>query len=402
MISRRSVFRRWLVPVAAVGLASLVGVLPHLISSATATSPNLPPITAAQLIDKVRLTQVRALSGTISLTSDLGLPSLGPVASLGGGGTATSIASLLSGTHTARLWVDGPEHLRVATIAPMAETNWVRNGSDLWSYDSSTLTATHATLPAHGGGDGSEPDRATTDAPEATGGAATPTETPQDLAQRLLDKVTPSTQVSVESTGTVAGRDVYRLVLSPDDTHSTIGRVVISVDATTGLPLNVTISARSSGATAIELGFTDISYSTPSPSEFAFAPPPGSTVVQAASPSALLSAGGNPDEAHRRHRLHRDGSGVAGPTAGPAPAPGTAAAKPVVLGSAWGSAVILSNSAITSQIGPLLQGAPTVAVGSSSARVISTALINVLVLDDGRVVVGAVDPDTLARLAAGA
>ena len=53
-------------------------------------------------------------------------------------------------------------------------------------------------------------------------------------------------------------------------------------------------------------------------------------------------------------------------------------------------------------IGPLLDGADRVTVGTGSARVISTTLVTVLLLDDGRVVVGAVQPAALAALVAGA
>ena len=68
------------------------------------------------------------------------------IAGLGGGGSGTSVASLLAGTHSAQVWMDGPDKIRVVTAAPLAETNWIRNGTDVWSYDSATLTATHATV----------------------------------------------------------------------------------------------------------------------------------------------------------------------------------------------------------------------------------------------------------------
>jgi len=384
---------RWLVPVAAVGVSALVGAVPHLVSSATADAPKLAPVTPTQLIDQVRTTQVRALSGDISVTANLGLPSLGALGALGGSSSSTTVASLLSGTHTARVWVDGPEHLRVATLAPMAETDWIRNGADLWSYDSSTLTTTHATVPTHSArGDG------------ATEGTTVDsvTTTPQDLAQQLLDKITPSTQVSVDSTGRVAGRDVYRLVLAPDDVHSTIGRVVISVDATTGLPLDVAVTTRADGATALEVGFTHIDYATPAPSEFAFTPPPGSTVVQASSPSAMLSAGGRTDApTQHRHRHHL--SGGFNPALVPSSPTTTTASVPLdpkVLGHDWTSVLYVDDPSVANQIAALVASAPSVDVGGVSAKMLSTSLVNVLILPDGHLAVGAVDTATLAALAA--
>src|SRR3954471_19990924 len=126
--------RHWAVP----GLALLtmlgVGTLPHVIGSAGADTPDLPALTPAELLAKAKTAQVTFLSGTVALTSHLGLPSLDTLGV--GGGSSTSLTSLLSGKHSADIWVDGPDHVRIATAAPLAETNWIRNGSDLWSYDS--------------------------------------------------------------------------------------------------------------------------------------------------------------------------------------------------------------------------------------------------------------------------
>jgi outer membrane lipoprotein-sorting protein len=394
-----------LVPVAALGVSSVIGLLPHWVGSASAGAPTLPPLTPAQLIDKVRSSEVRALSGTLSLTANLGLPSLGPIAALGGAGSATSIASLVSGSHTARVWIDGAEHLRVATIAPMAETNWIRNGADVWTYDSDTLSAMHYRIPDHvGRGDDSSDPTRTSDPSDP----APPNETPQDLAKRLLDRITPTTQVSIESTDTVAGQDVYRLVLSPDDAHSTIGRVIISVDAANGLPLDVTITTRSTGATAIELGFTSVSFATPSASEFEFTPPPGATVTQATTASQLLSTGARLRQPHQ----HRHGRKLVGATGVTDPTtrvggvklvpPSTAGGATRMIGKDWESAAVLSGGSLQTQLGTLLQGAASINVGSQQARVVETGLLTILVLDDGRIAVGAVDASTLASIVAGA
>src|SRR5262249_59660614 len=114
-----------------------------------AGAADLPPLTAAELLAKVRTAQVPPLSGTLTLTSNLGLPSLSSVGALGGSAAGTSLADLLSGSHSAKVWFDGPQHVRVATSAPMQETNIIRNGSDVWRYDSTTLTAPPTTL-SHG------------------------------------------------------------------------------------------------------------------------------------------------------------------------------------------------------------------------------------------------------------
>ena len=126
------------------------------------------------------------------------------------------------------------------------------------------------------------------------------------FAQSLLDKVTPSTTVSIDSTKLVAGRAAYQLVLTPNTPDSTISEVVFAVDAATGLPLDVKVTAKSTGSTALELGFTELDFSTPAASTFDFTPPPGSTVVEASSPADLLGAGGRAFDGERRHGQGRE------------------------------------------------------------------------------------------------
>ncbi|MEY2416702.1 MAG: hypothetical protein QOH53_2036, partial [Ilumatobacteraceae bacterium] len=147
MTSIKRVSRVW-VPAFMIAVIAAGSVVPSLVGSAGASPPDLPPLTPAELLAKARTAQVTALSGTIQLTSNLGLPSLDSLTALGGGGSSTSIAALLAGKHSVQVWIDGTDHARIATVAPLAETNWIRNGSDLWSYDSSTLTTTHATIKA--------------------------------------------------------------------------------------------------------------------------------------------------------------------------------------------------------------------------------------------------------------
>jgi outer membrane lipoprotein-sorting protein len=330
-------------------------------------------LTPAELLTKVRTAKVTALSGSVQLTSNLGLPSLGSLGASGGGGSSTSLTSLLAGSHSAQVWIDGTEHVRVATVAPMAETNWIRNGQDLWSYDSSTLTTTHASLGVASAG---AMPSATTDS------SLDPVhDTPIQFAQELLDKVTPSTGVAITDNTMVAGRAVYQLVLTPNDVTSTVQDVTFAVDAATGLPLDVSVTAKSSGTTALEIGFTSIDFSVPSASTFEFTPPPGSTVVEAKDPASLLSAGG--DVHGNRHRTDATGSGLGQMT---------------TLGQNWTTVAVLSTSSVASQLQSFLTSAPQVTVGGASARLVTTTLFNVLVFDDGRIAVGAVDPTTLESL----
>ncbi|MEY2580879.1 MAG: hypothetical protein QOE09_728 [Ilumatobacteraceae bacterium] len=416
MTSIKRVNRLW-APVLMIGLIAAGSVVPSLVGSANASPPDLPPLTPAELLAKARTAQVTALSGTIQLTSNLGLPSLDSLTALGGGGSSTSIASLLAGKHSAQVWIDGTDHVRVATVAPLTETNWIRNGSDVWSYDSSTLTTTHVTIKADT--TAAADTSAATDANDTTDTSVTGAtgvslpdpahDTPIQFAQQLLDNVTPSTDVTVDVNARIDGRPVYQLVLTPHAATSTVQDVTFAVDAATGLPLDVRITAKS-GGTALELGFTQINFDVPSASTFDFTPPPGSKVVEAASPTDLLSAGG--DTHGDRHKPNDTSAPPTTEPAGASDTAGSATADGIpgisssgfgnanVLGTDWSSVAVVSGSSVSSQLDAFIGNAKRVPVGSETARLVTTRLFNVLVFDAGRIAIGAVTPDALAATVA--
>ena len=126
-------------------------------------SATLPDKSAAQVIAMVQREVVTAFSGTIEQTSDLGLPSTdglsvggqgGAGAGQGsdsgsGSGSATATAlEFLTGSHSVRIFVDGPKNLRAQVIDQLAERDVIRHGNDVWLYDSKAGTAEHATIPA--------------------------------------------------------------------------------------------------------------------------------------------------------------------------------------------------------------------------------------------------------------
>ncbi|MET8299367.1 EamA family transporter, partial [Streptomyces sp. NPDC005180] len=73
-------------PVAVAGVAAAtIGLVPALAASG---DPDLPEVTAQQLIEKMAASDVEQLSGTVKISTDLGLPSLGGLA----GDAASSFA----------------------------------------------------------------------------------------------------------------------------------------------------------------------------------------------------------------------------------------------------------------------------------------------------------------------
>ncbi|HEY2802695.1 MAG TPA: hypothetical protein VGJ67_02100, partial [Actinomycetota bacterium] len=94
---------------------------------------------------------------------------------------------------------------------------------------------------------------------------------------------------SVSAPQDVAGRATYTLRLTPTSGSGSspgfaatrIGRVYVSIDAETRLPLRVQVFPRGSAAPAIEAGFSSVDFGPIDPSMFTFTPPPGATVKQA-------------------------------------------------------------------------------------------------------------------------
>jgi outer membrane lipoprotein-sorting protein len=356
---------------APVVIAALIGtgaaVVPQLDASAT---PHLPAISAKALIAKAVSEKVSHLSGTIQWSADLGLPSLSELTS-GDGQTVNSTSgfdptSLLSGSQSFHVWVAGPERERVQAPGSLEETDVVRDGTQLWVWQSSTSHVTHYVLQRAGGRTAAAPD---------TGAAAAQDVTPQTIAGRILTALNRSTtSVRVASSETVAGRSAYVLRLTPDrsvaaNRDSTIASVEIAVDASTGLPLRVTVWAEGVATPALEVGYSSISYAEPSGSDLA-APKGETTTTKVVKPETRQT-------------------------------PATRGEHPSssLLGDDWGTIAELSAGRFANS--PELRTATTAVSGSwGSGRLLTSNLINALFLPDGKVLVGMVTPAALEAAAA--
>ncbi len=352
----------WAAPVVVGGVVAVAVALSG--GTASGSSPDLPAISAAHLLAAVQSHQNATFSGQVAETANLGLPTLPG----GQGGASLSWQTFLTGTHTARVWANGAGKQRLALVGELSEADVVHNGRDLWTYTSDTNTVTHTTLAAHAD----------------AGAASTPAAsdlTPAAAAAKALASVNPTTAVSVQSTRTVAGRDAYTLVLRPRDTRSTVHRITIAVDAKTYLPLQVQVYGASS-APALSTGFTSISYTRPASSTFVFHTPKGATT--SADP---LGVHGHDGKARPATPSARTGTT---PSATP---------KTATIGTGWTTIVELPRGAGTSLGGSTLHEL-TSSIGSDGARLLHTALVNAVILADGRTFVGAVSPALLEHVAA--
>lgn len=359
---RTSHVLRWTVPLGVGGVLAAAALLP---SSQTASAePALPARSAAQLLADVAGSRLNALSGTVVQTARLGLPELPAQASSG-----TSPLALISGSHTLKVWLDGPQRQRLALIGQLAEYDVVRNNRDVWTYTSETNKVAHVVLPA-------KDTRSTGSADTGRPGDPRSYATPGAAADAALKAVGPTTVVSVDRTARVAGRPAYQLVLAPRDTRSLVTSVRIALDSATKTPLRVQVwGSRDRVKPALEVGFTDVRFRRPAASVFAFTPPPGASVQQVPLPEGRPGAGAR----------MRDST------------------RPAVVGTGWTAVVALGTgspsapSAAPSRSDSVLLSKLTTPV--AGGRVLKTALLSVLFTDDGRTLVGAVAPERLQQVA---
>ncbi|MER7893454.1 sigma-E factor regulatory protein RseB domain-containing protein [Micromonospora sp. NPDC094482] len=363
---------RWLVPVAAV--ATVIGGGAAIGTFAAEAEPSLPSRTAAQLLVDLQTSRLEGLSGTVVQRADLGLP---PIAGLVGGNELTT---LLTGTHTLRVWYSGPDKQRVALLDTLGERDVIRNGRDVWTWDSRANAATHRTL---GAGVSGEP-AVDEHAPALPG-------TPQEAADQALAAIDPSTAVSVGRSATVAGRDAYELVLEPRDDASLVHQFRIAIDAREHVPLRFEVFATGSDQPAFEMAFTQVDYQRPDADQFVFNPPPG---VRVSEESADRSDGPNRKPATAEQpQVRAVGSGWTTVLVAKIDAAGKADAGAPAAGKLAGPA--------GAQLGGVLNSLPAVSGDWGSGRLLTGKLFSVLLTDDGRVLAGAVTPERLYQVARG-
>ena len=349
--------RTWLkwMPAVAVPAVIVAGVLAVPLQAGAAV--DLPDKSPQDVLELAAGSTVDTFTGTLEQSSELGLPEL---PSTGDAGTAefADALDLLTGDHTVRVYQNGAEQSRVQVQDTMSERNLIRNGTDVWLYDSADNTAVHTTLPG---------DAAATAEPTGPG------YTPSELADKFLAEVTPSTEVSLAENTQVAGRDAYELVLTPNTDNTLVGSVSIAVDAETGLPLRVRVEALDATEPAISVAFTTLSLEAPPADLFTFTPPAGATVTEETLPTTDAAA--HPEGAE---------SGV------------------TVLGTGWDAVVALPAGEDAAALAELtaspLYNQVTDAV--DGGRALSSTLVSVLITDDGRVFAGSVPVERLLAAAA--
>lgn len=359
---------RWL-PAATVPAVIAAGVLAGSVP-ASAGDP-LPGKTPEQVLQLIAQHRVTSFAGTLEQSSSLGLPAL-PQAGPGAGSGDTAWLELLAGPHTARVYRDGTDNARVQVLDRLAERDVVRHGNDLWFYNSKDNTAAHAVLPAGAA------DR------HSSGQEAAPA--PDALAEKLLAKLDPSTEITVGADVEVAGRSAYQLVLTPKSASTLLSSAAISVDGQNGMPLSVELKARGQTDPAFRVAFTKLSLETPDAAIFRFSPPAGAAVKELPVPDHQPS-GAKERPKDGQHKV--SGTGWETVVELPAGALAKASDQPGESGKPGEAAKSGSVAALLAQATVPVPG----------GRLLSSALVNVLILDDGRVFAGSVPLERLQAAA---
>jgi len=369
---------------------------------ASADAGDLPAISADQLLVEVLEAEPQPLSGTVVYTADLGLPDLSEITKAVSGPALTADpANLLAGTSTLRVWTDADARSRVTLQGTTSEFSVVHDRTQAWTYSSADGAVVHYAL--------SETDQARVAQLQALveagaftvpGGMPTPT----TVADDLLAQVGEHSTLSLDANVKVAGRSAYQLVLTPTSTTTLVGRVTVAVDAQTRTPLQVAVWSRAdTQSPALQVGFTDVRFAMPSEQVLTWSTPAGATVkeVTIPLPSDTELAGAE----HAAPAVSVTGTGWDQVLTLTVPAGALDAQDLTALATAPG---IMPEKA--QEYAQIAQGPHGAAVDPSAlldqlstpvagGRVISSALLSVLLLDDGRVLLGAVPPATLVNLA---
>jgi outer membrane lipoprotein-sorting protein len=359
--------RKTTLGIAGVGvLAGVVGIGLLAAPAGAGQQPNLPATTPQALVASVLTANPPAMSGTVQISSNLGLPAV------------PGLPELADGNSQVRVWTDGADKARLSLPDGENEDTYVDDGHTLYHYDSAAHTVTETAGPTGRPGPGSHP---------GPGGMPKAGSTPIDPATAAKDLVTElqnSSTISVSGTDTIAGRSAYDLLLTPKPSEKTLLREVkIAVDAQTHLPLQLTVLGDNSAAPALQVGFTSLTIGAQDPSLFTFAVPAG----------AKVEHNSTPDDQHAEQSL--------------------AKTQPTIVGSGWDSVVIATLPQDLLQ-GSSKQGAnkntdgvdpmsllrtfgKPVSGSWGSGYVISTDVATAVVTTDGRIAAGLVPVQVLTQ-----
>ena len=232
---------------------------------ASALPVSVPRLTASQLRARILASADESYAGYAESNATFGLP---PVSGL------TGLTSLLNGVTKMRVWQATPGRWRVDVLSDAGERDTYQLSacrSFIWDSGDQLLTEVRG--------------QQTYRLPRAADLV------PPALALRLLSEGGRQARFSVIAPVRVAGRAAAGLRMTPADPESTVGRVDIWADPSSGLPLMVEVFGRGSGRPALQSLFFQVSPWHPDPRVLTPAPAAGTgfTVTRASKLAGALS-----------------------------------------------------------------------------------------------------------------
>lgn len=341
------------VPAGIVGVSLLLAATtPSLVS---AQSPSLAATTPSQLLGDVLGASPQPLVGTVAENASL-LPS-----GLTLGSTPlSSISPFLSGSQTFSIWRGSSNEYRIQYTSATSEIDYYDNSTQAWLWNSTTQTATQLSVPS-----------ATT---------TTSYQDPQLLADQIISNLSTYSNVTLGANTFVGGVPAYDLKIVPTQDQSTITRVDIFVDSHYDQVLGVSLYTQGQSTPTFSLQYQTISFTSPSASTFNFTPPSTATVKTLSSTTSSTST------------MSTTFSSLS--------------SQAQKIGSGWevvhvlpkGSYQDLINSvpsAYSSEVSMITAIETPVAAPQGASEAISTPMVNVLILPDGRVLYGTVQQAVL-------
>jgi len=394
---------RWIPAVLAPVLVAATAV--GLSGSATA-SVDLPDKSASQILQFINTNPDIAFSGKVLKVADLGLPPMNIIPDISQSmvdqmaknapkemkdflpqasaqGELALALEFLGGTHRANIYVDGVKKSRVQVLDLLSERNFIRNGQDFWFYDAGKQTVRHSVVAE---ADEARAEKEATNFLNANSSKiAFDATSPASVAEYFLNQASSSTTFTVGNDAMVAGRGAYQITMTPRTTDTLVKSVRLSIDGATGLPLAVSVSAAGQSGAAFEIGFESISFERPSAEFFNFTVPTGAKLIEVPLPTEAdlkKYAGKTPTAAdEERARAEFEKLQKAG----------------------WSAVVEIPANEVPAEFSLGIKGNKLykeLTKPVAGGRIFTTALMNVLIADDGRIFAGAVTPEKLVEAAA--
>ena len=384
---------------------------------------DLPDKSASEILQMMNQNPDMSFSGRVTKVSNLGLPPIGNMPDVSESmvedmedntpegmeefiprvtesNMVTDLVEIISGTHEARIYVDGPEKLRVQVLDPMSERSMIVNGDTVWFYDDDKLAAQFMTMDVAEFEAKAEELEAENSAEIEQKIADLPFDinNPAEVADYLLAEASEYSEITVGVDQNVAGQAAYELIATPLASETTVDYVSVAIDAETGMALNVKVMAKGQTEPAMEIGFTSINYSTPDASVFEFNPSSDVTVTEMEMPEEFTIDG----ETYTKEQLEAEFEANKLTEAEYEELKAEVEANenmPEIIENGWASVVemkLTEDMPVDMFDSELFSGITEQVDGGF---VISTSLVNMLITDDGRVLAGAVTTDYLLEIA---